>query len=970
MSTQTINPHAALSLPQIDFQEYRLDNGLRVILHEDRSTPIVAVNLWYHVGSKNEQRGRTGFAHLFEHMMFQGSKHYDGDYFAPLQEAGGTLNGSTNSDRTNYWEVVPSNYLELALFLEADRMGFLLDAMTQAKLDNQRDVVKNEKRQNYDNRPYGTVSQKIAEAMYTPAHPYSWLTIGSMEDITPATLQDVQDFFRRFYTPNNASLCIAGDFKRTDVEQLIETHFGKIARGAEVAPVRAALPALERETRVEMTDRVTLARLYLVWHTVSQLSEDDAALDVLSSILINSKNSRLYRALVYERQLAQDVSAFHHSREIAGQFQIVATARPNHTLNEIEELIAREIRLLQDAPPSEEEMERAYNACESSFIYSLQTVGGFGGKADQLNLYATFLNDPGYFEKDLARYAAVTAEDVRRVARKYLTENRLQLRVLPQKSAAQRGGAPPVIEQTAQSAPDVMITTPIEAASIADSAPPTTAAVTTHVPDAQSQTRNALPQPRPTPKFQLPARERLRLSNGLDVLLINQNALPLIYASIIFCAGAFDDPPRRAGLASMTADLIDEGTETRTALDISSTLTRTGARLGAGAGWDASILSLLTLARHQQETFDLLADVTLRPTFPIDELKRLRQKRLTTLKQRRDNAQAVAEQVFTKLLYSAKHPYGHQLSGTEASVKAIKQPDVQEFYQTTYRPQNATMIVAGDARTKTILPLLEERFGSWQIKTNEGISDDRHVEASNKVNSVELTSAESMSNASRTRGRSSNARLYLVDRPDAAQSVIFIGQTTTTRRTPDYFALLVLNALLGGQFTSRINLNLREDKGYTYGARTSFNLRRHLSPFTATASVQTSVTKQAITELLRELSDIRAARPVTQKELDFTKSALVRGFPRGFETPSQLADRFVETIVYDLPDNYFETYIERVSAVTVEDVTRVANEYLDTERMTILVVGDRRKVENVLRSLETVGETLTLVDQNGRVERD
>ena len=399
------------ALPPIHFTEFYLDNGLRVILHEDRSTPIVAVNLWYHVGSKNEVRGRTGFAHLFEHLMFQGSKHYNADYFKPLQEAGGTLNGSTNADRTNYWEVVPSNYLELALFLESDRMGFLLDALTEEKLNTQRDVVMNEKRQNYDDRPYGLVPETISAALYPPDHPYSWITIGSIEDLHAASMTDVKDFFHRFYTPNNASLCIAGDFDSSDARALVEKYFGSIKHGPEVAPVRAARAKLNGEIRHTMEDRVTLPRVYLTWHTIAQMTPDDAPLDMLSSIFVGTKAARLHRALVHEKQIAQDISAFHNSREIAGFFQIVATAKPGITLEQLETEINREIEHIKSEPPTNEEVERAYNACEASFVYSLQTVGGFGGKSDQLNLYATFFDKPDFFGEDLARYRRVTAAD-------------------------------------------------------------------------------------------------------------------------------------------------------------------------------------------------------------------------------------------------------------------------------------------------------------------------------------------------------------------------------------------------------------------------------------------------------------------------------------------------------------------------------------------------------------------------------
>ncbi|HEX8335873.1 MAG TPA: pitrilysin family protein, partial [Pyrinomonadaceae bacterium] len=430
-------------LPPIKYTQFFLPNGLRVIFHEDHSTPIVGVNVWYHVGSKNEDKGRTGFAHLFEHMMFQGFKGYDYDYIPVLQEIGAAINGSTSQDRTNYWELVPSNFLETALYMEAGRMSGLLEAMTQTKLDNQRDVVKNEKRQRIDNQPYGQATYKITEAMYPEGHPYRWSVIGSMEDLSAASMDDVKAFFRRYYVPNNASLVIAGDFDPKEARAWVEKYFGPIPKGEAVTRPQVPTPKLDREVREQIDDRVQFPRLYMVWHSVPQYSKDEAALDTLAGILGGGKSGRLYKALQYgENQIAQQVSIFNNTSEIAGRIQLVAQPRPGHTLEEIERVVQAEIDKLKAAPPTPEEMERVYNAREASFIYGMQTVGAFGGKDDQLNNYATFLNDPGFFEKDLARYRAVTAADVQRVARQYLTDRRYVLSVVP-RQAGPTGAAGP-----------------------------------------------------------------------------------------------------------------------------------------------------------------------------------------------------------------------------------------------------------------------------------------------------------------------------------------------------------------------------------------------------------------------------------------------------------------------------------------------------------------------------------------------
>ncbi|HEX5708358.1 MAG TPA: pitrilysin family protein [Pyrinomonadaceae bacterium] len=962
-------PRTAGSLPQLDLKvtEFTLPNGLRVVMHEDHSTPIVAVNLWYHVGSKNEVPGRTGFAHLFEHMMFQGSKNFDYDYFFPLQEAGGAINGSTNADRTNYFEVVPSNFLETALFLEADRLGGLLEAMTEEKLANQRDVVKNEKRQRYDNVPYGLVGAKISEVMYPRDHPYHWLTIGSLEDLTAASMDDVKDFFRRFYVPNNASLVIAGDFQPAEARRLVEKHFGPIKAGPDVRPVTARQPALERELRMQEEDRVALPRVYMAWHTVPLFSPDDAALDMLSAVLSSGKGSRIYRRLVYEQQVAQEAFAFHNSRELAGMFQVAATAKPDKPIADIEKMLDEEIAKIKQAPPTREEMERAYNEVEASAIYGIQTVLG---KADQLNSYNTYRNRPVYFNQDLARYRQVTAADVRRVAQKYLTDKRLVMTVVPRGTQNKAGepvattpktdAAAPATQQAAAGTTAPRTTpattgerpagtqpqTKTEAAQTrpAGSTPP--AATAPAVPAQKKEQRrpdtSRLPKPGPEPSLTLPAIERRTLSNGLEVLVVRHAELPVVNMNLVVKTGGAADPADRAGLASMTASMIDEGTTRRSALDISNELASIGASLNTGAGWDSSSASLLSLKRHLDRALDIFADVVISPSFPENEMRRLRDQRLTSLKQRRDDATAIASVVYPTIIYGRAHPYGHSLIGDETSVAGYTAGDVRKFYDTYYRPNNAALVVVGDVTAAEIVPKLERAFGRWERG---------HVPA------VDVTAAPQ----ERTRNV-----IYLVDRPGAAQSVLNIGHIGVPRSNPDFFPLLVMNQLLGGQFISRVNLNLRENKGYTYGARTAFDYRRGAGPFMASAGVQTAVTKESVAEFIKELRGVRGEMPVTPEELAYAKQSLTRGFPRTFETPANIATRLEDIVIYELPDDYFNNYVARVNAVTLEDLTRVANRYVNPTRLAILVVGDRKVIEKGLRELEDISNEIVVVDSEGR----
>lgn len=416
---------------KIPFTQHTLENGLRVIIHEDRRLPMVAVNIWYHVGSKDEHPGRTGFAHLFEHLMFEGSEHYDKGYFHPLQEAGASLNGSTNPDRTNYWEVVPTNALDLALWMESDRMGYLLPALTRQKFETQREVVLNERRQNYENRPYGLATMAIVAAMFPADHPYHWMTIGETADLKAAAFDDVREFFRSYYHPSNASLVVAGDVDTADALERVRAHFEEIPPGPQPLPLKSSVE-LTSEKRLVLEDRIELPRLYLGWLSPAMFTDGDAEMDLLSDLIANGKVSRLYKALVYERRIASEVMAFQNSRELAGFWQIVATAAPGHSLEELRQAIDEQLATLVAEGPTPDEMERGHAQVEAQFVYRLQTLGGFGGKADQLNAYSVFLNDPAYFERDLARYESVTAADLHHAARKYLrTDNRVALSVVP-----------------------------------------------------------------------------------------------------------------------------------------------------------------------------------------------------------------------------------------------------------------------------------------------------------------------------------------------------------------------------------------------------------------------------------------------------------------------------------------------------------------------------------------------------------
>jgi len=877
---------SAADLPEIAFEHYTLDNGLDVILHQDRTLPIVAVNIWYHVGSKNEWPGRTGFAHLFEHMMFQGSKNWDDEFFAPLLEAGGTLNGSTSTDRTNYWEIVPSNFLERALWLEADRMGFLLEAMTQDKLDNQREVVKNERRQNYTNRPYGQAMELLVESAYPAGHPYSWTTIGSEEDLEAASLDDVRDFFRRFYHPGNASLAIGGDFEMDEAKEMVERHFGGLEPGPTVWRLAEWQPRFEAPRRVIAQDRVQLPRLYLGWHTPRFFSPDDASLDLLAGILGDGKSSRLYRSLVYERQIAQDVTVSQHSRELSGIFHIVATARDGHTTDELESAIDLEMgRLLADGPTAEE-LARLQTRVESDFVRALQKVGGFGGVTDLLNQYNHYIGDPGWFDRDLSRWLGVTVDDCRRVARSWLDQPRLSLCIEPQGT------------------------------------PHASASAT-----ARSVDRTVKPAGQADPSVRLPVLDRRRLASGLEIVVVEHRRLPLVSAGLVVRAGSANDPAERHGLAKMTAAMIDEGTESRSALEIADAVDRLGARLGLFASVDSSGASIGVLRKHQEPAFAILADVLRRPSFPDEELERQRARLSTQLMQERDRPEALARRVTARVLFGDAHPYGHDAAGDQDSIAAMTTDDVRGFWQRAWHPGQSTLVVVGDIDAATVERLASDALGDWAAAD---------------------AAPPQVADANPATGR----RIVVVDRPGATQSMLTLAHLGVARSTPDFFATLTMNSALGGMFTSRINMNLREDKGYTYGARSYFGYRLARGPFAVSCSVETKNTAPAVREVVRELEDVRGRRPLTSAELDHAKSALVRGFPRTLETVGDMAAAVREIVLNRLPDDHFNTYVEKIQAVTLDDANRAATEHIHPDQLLIVVVGDAKAIRDDLAALE------------------
>lgn len=878
----------------IDYEKFTLSNGLDVILHEDHTLPVTAVNIWYHVGSKDEEPGRTGFAHLFEHVMFEGSKNHRQSFFEPLQKVGANLNGSTTPDRTNYWENVPSNYLELALWLESDRMGFLLDALDQKAFDVQRDVVKNERRQSYENRPYGMAHLTLQPNVFPAPHPYSWPTIGSQQDLDAAALDDIKGFFRKFYAPSNASLAVAGDIDAAQVRALIEHYFGDLPPGPPINRIGRMDSELSGNVSLTIRDRVQLPRLYLVWPTVAAFHPQEASLDILSGILGDGKSSRLYRRLVYESQIARDVSVHQYGQEIAGEFFVQATVNTGHSLDDVEAIVNEELDRLRQVPPSEHELMRAKNRIESQNVRQLQRVGGFGGRADQLNYYNTYQGDPAGINTDIERYRCVTAEDVSRAANAALSGSRVRLSVLPVDALS------------------------ASSTSVDRSAMPTAAAATA--------------------SFSPPIPQRATLSNGMDVVLLEKPGLPIVAQGLFVRSGSITDSADSPGLASLTAAMLVEGTASRSSQQISDEMEFLGTQLTARASREYAILATETLTAHWESALGVLSDVVRSPTFPSNEFDRVRRQRLTDLGRVADSPVAIAGRSWQALLFGVGSRYGHPTSGTTPAVISFTRDNLAAHYAAHYSPETTTLLLVGDIRRSEAIERAEAAFGDWKSGAGSAVQGDEALPPTSKTT------------------------IYLADKPGAPQSVIRAGHLTIPRHHPDFLALGILNYIFGGQFSARLNMNLRQDKGYSYGYTSNLDWMLHASALSAGGSVQTDVTKEAVVETIKEFQDIRGGRPVTTEEFRDAVDGILRGLPSRFETHVQMLQQFIQIVAFSLPDRYFADYADRVAALTLEDVHRAAEQYLRHGELKIVVAGDGETVEPGLREL---GLPVVRIDYEG-----
>jgi len=893
-----ILPAHADPMPTIPFEKTVLPNGLELILVEDHRLPVVAVNIWYHVGPANEKPGLTGFAHLFEHMMFAGSRHLPRGAADKFLEGAGALdsNGSTDYDRTNYYDTVPSNQLELALWVHADRMGYLLDVLDQKALSNQQDVVRNERRESVENTPYGIVEEALNHQLFPKTHPYYASVIGSHADIQSAKLADVREFFTRYYGPNNATLVIAGDIDKARVRALVAQYFGTFKAGAPVPKPVVVTPPITAERRQVVKDRVAVPRIFMGWLTPPAYQPGDAELAIAAQILAGGKSSRLYKKLVYERQIAQETEAAQNAHALTSFFTIDVTARAGTDAAELESAIDAELDALRATGPTAREVERARNTIETAMLTALEKLGG-DGLADQLNAYNQYTGDPGYLQRDLERLRRVTPADVQRVVRAYL-QNQARAVVIGVP------GVPP---------PEPKI------AIVKAAAQPSQG---TH-PD--EPWRATAPKPGPVPAVTLPLATSFTLPNGLTVIHYDNPALPLVSAELVLRSGSDANPRSHPGLAGFTAQMLEQGTATRSAEQIADEIAQLGAFIGSASTPDASSVSLLSLATGFTDALGILADVVQRPAFPVAEVERQRAARLGDLTRQRDDASAVAAVAGHAALYGPRHPYGYGQLGTEPALRDTTRDAIASFWRRHYVPGNAALVVVGDIRLAALRTLATAQFGAWPQAENVPVMPGTPAPTP--------------------------ARVVLVDKPGAGQTALRITSLGAARSTPDYAALQVMNAALGGLFTSRINNKVREQKGYSYGMFSQFRYDRTPGPFVIAGSVRADATGAAVADILAEVRGMLDA-PLSQQELDNARNAEVLSLPARFDTNQEIGASLADSFIFGLPLDYYQGLPAQFAQVDAARVQAVARQYLQPDRMIVVAVGARATVAPQLAKLK------------------
>ena len=873
----------------LPYERFELDNGLRVVVHEDRKAPLVAVSVWYHVGSKDEPEGKTGFAHLFEHLMFNGSEHYDGEWFEPLEEVGATdMNGTTWFDRTNYFQTVPTPALERVLWMESDRMGHLLGAVTQEKLDNQRGVVQNEKRQG-DNQPYGRAQYSVLEGLLPAGHPYRHATIGSMEDLDAASLEDVRDWFRQYYGAANTVLVLAGDIDAETARPLVEKYFGHIEAGPPLTRFKANAPKLDVNKREVMLDRVPQPRLDRNWVAPGRMTQDAVLLQLAAETLGGGKTSRLYRRLVDDLQIATSATASIQPQELMSFYSVTVDAKKDANLEQVEREMENVIADFLARGPTRAELERAKTGIKASVTRGLEKVGGFGGKAVTLAQGELYARDPGFVLKQLEWLDAATPRGVLEAAQAVMTAGYFQLDILPYPDYS---ASAPGVDRTA-----------------------------------------GLPAVPSTPELVFPDVEEAALTNGMKIVLAERRAVPVVEIAVQFDAGYAADAALengKLGGASFTGAMLDEGTARRNAFDIAEELEGLGATMGSSSNLDTTFVAMSALTENLRPSLDILADVVRNPAFKQEEIDKLRGRWLAAIAQEKANPVQLALRMLPPEIYGDAHAYGVPFtgSGTQASIASLTRDDLVAFHRAFLRPDNATIFVVGDVSMEEIQPELERAFGGWRAPAAE-------------------TPVKNIAPVARP----AQGKVIIVDKPGSPQSLILAGHAAPPSDAPNNVAITAMNDIIGGQFTARINMNLREDKGWAYGAYTFLPGARGQRPFMVYAPVETGRTSDSLEELVRELNAFKADRPATAREIERAVFGNTRSLPGAFETSDDVLASLISSARFGRWD-YPAGLTAQVSALDAGDIASAADEVIHPESLIWIIVGDREKIEGSIRALD------------------
>jgi len=897
----------------IDYEKYTLENGLDVILHTDHSDPIVSVAIQYHVGSNREKPGRTGFAHLFEHMMFQQSENVGQDqFFKKIQASGGTLNGGTNSDGTVYYEIVPKNALELALWLESDRMGYLINTVTQSAFVNQQNVVQNEKRQMVDNRPYGHNNYVIDKNLYPEGHPYNWSVIGEMEDLFNATVEDVKEFHSSFYGPNNATLVVAGDIDMEEAKALVEQYFGEIPGGSPIQDMEPMLVSLEEIVKVYHEDNFAKTpRFTMVWPTVEQYSKDAYALNFLSELLSSGKKAPMYRVLVKDKKLTSRTRAYNRSRELAGSFRVSINANAGISLADVEDAVFESFQLFEEEGITENDLERIKAGLETQFYNSISSILGKGFQMARYNEYA---GTPSYIEQDIANIQAVTIEDIQRVYDTYVKDKPyVATSFVPKGSLdlmASNSVKANVVEESIADATEVSQDVAEEEEVIKKT--------------PSSFDRSVEPEMGPDPVVVPPEVWKEELANGINIYGITYDELPLLNYSLVIKGGHLLDKPELAGTAYLVAALLTEGTATKTPEELEEAIELLGANISVNANQQSISVNVNTLARNFESTLALVEEILFEPRWDEEQFELAKSRVINTHKRNKANPSYLARNTFSNLLFGEDNLLATPVNGSIESIEAITMDDLKAYYEANFSPALTSMHLVGNippAQVKSKLAGIETRWESKEVQMPE----------------FELPSNPDQS------------QIFFVDVPGAKQSVIQIGNLALMRTHKDYDAVNVMNYKLGGSFSGYLNLILREEKGFTYGARSGFYGNNLFGTFQASSSVRSNATLESMEIFMEEMNKYREG--VSSEDLDFTQDALLKSNAREFETLWALQGMLETISMYDLPFDYISTQQKVTKSMTLDSHKALAQKYITPDHMYYVVVGDAATQLKALNSL-------------------